>query len=654
MTTERILIMKSKKPVLISDTTFRDSHQSSFATRLRIEDMELVAEEMNRAGFYSMEVWGGATFDVCTRFLNEDPWERARILRRLLPDVKLTMLLRGQNLVGYRNYADDVVYAFVENAAEVGIDVFRVFDALNDERNFEAAFKAIKKAGKHIQGTISYSLTQPRLGGDIYNIDFYTKKAKRIVDMGADSICIKDMAGLLNPYDAFDLVTALKKAVPVPIQLHTHYTSGMASMTILKAVEAGVDIIDTCISTFGLRTSQPAIEPIVAALKDTDRDPGLNLDNLLKIAEKLESISPKYKKFLDNTKMAVIDTGVLKHQIPGGMATNLVSQLRGLQALDKLPLVYEELPRTRADLGYPPLVTPTSQMVGTQAVQNVLFGRYKIIPAQVKDYAYGLYGRPPVPINPEVQKMALKGYPRGEEPITCRAADMLEPEMEKGAKDIAGISTDVKDVLTYVLFPITGLKFLKWKYGLETPPEEVRPVTMEDVRREEEIVRKALSGEMSDKPVVEKTDSMREFNVFVNDSPYKVMIEEVGGSPVVSSVRRAAPAKPARKPEQAPAAPAPKPAPAPAKEPEAAKAPVEQLKAGAGDVEITAPMPGLLVRYEKKIGDPVAKDEPVVTIEAMKMQMALNAPEAGVVKGFNFSEGDSVEKNAVIAVISAK
>lgn len=655
--------MTKKNPVLISDTTFRDSHQSSFATRLRIEDMELVAEDMNRAGFYSMEVWGGATFDVCSRFLNEDPWERAKTLRKILPDVKLSMLLRGQNLVGYRNYADDVVDAFVEQAAEVGIDIFRVFDALNDERNFEAAFKAIKKTGKHIQGTISYSLTENRLGGEIFNIDYYTSKAKRIVEMGADSICIKDMAGLLNPYDAFELITALKKAVSVPIQLHTHYTSGMGSMTLLKAVEAGVDIIDTCISTFGLRTSQPAIEPIVAALRDTDRDPGLDLDVLLKIAGKLESISPKYRKFRDTTKMSVIDTGVLKHQIPGGMATNLVSQLRELQALDKLPLVYEELPKTRADLGFPPLVTPTSQMVGTQAVQNVLFGRYKIIPAQVKDYVYGLYGRPPVAINPEVQKMALAGYAKGDKPITCRAADMLAPEMEKAAKDIAGITTDVKDILTYVLFPITGLRFLKWKYGLETPPQEVMPVTLEDVRKEDELVKKALAGELEEKSGVEKTEAMREFNVFVNDAPYKVMVEEVGGSPVISSVRRVerrAPkvkkeaVKPAAKPVAAPEPKKAAPAASAAKAEPAKAAKPAPVQAAAGDISIKSPMPGLLVRYEKKPGDSVEKDEPVVTIEAMKMQMAVNAPEAGIVKGFNFAEGDSVAKDDVIALITRR
>ncbi len=640
--------MTKKKPILISDTTFRDSHQSSFATRLRIEDMEFVAEDMNKAGFYSMEVWGGATFDVCTRFLNEDPWERAKTLRRLLPNVKLSMLLRGQNLVGYKNYADDVVDAFVEQAAEVGIDIFRIFDALNDERNFEAAFKAVKKTGKHIQGTIAYSLTQPRLGGEIYNIYYYISKAKKLVEMGADSICIKDMAGLMNPYDAYALISELKKAVSIPIQLHTHYTSGMASMTLLKAIEAGVDIVDTCISTFALRTSQPAIEPIVAALAGTERDTGLNLDTLLSIAEKLESISPKYRKFLDNTKMSVIDTGVLKHQIPGGMATNLVSQLREMQALDKLPQVFEELPKTRADLGFPPLVTPTSQMVGTQAVQNVLFGRYKIISAQVKDYAYGLYGRPPAPINPDVLKLALKDYPKGSVPITCRAADMIAPEMEEAKKVVAGISTDIKDVLTYALFPMTGLKFLKWKYGLETPPPEVAPITLEDVRKQDEIVRRALNGELSDKPIVKKTENMREFNVFVNESPYKVMIEEIGGSPVVSSIRKAV--QPAPQISQV--------VPKETKQPEVkvVETPPKPsaVEAGQGDIEVRSPMPGLLIKNEKKVGDYVEKDEVVATIEAMKMQMAINAPEAGVIKGFNFSQGDSVEKNAVLAVLSRK
>jgi len=448
----------NKNPLKITDLTFRDGHQSLLATRVRTKDLEAIAPEMDKAGFWSMEVWGGATFDVMTRFLNEDPWERVRTLKKLMPHVQLQMLLRGQNLVGYRNYADDVVTAFVHHAADCGIDVFRVFDAVNDERNFETAFKAIKDSGKHIQGSLCYSLTEPKLGGPVYNIDYYVNKALIIQDMGADSLCVKDMAGLIAPDDAYNLVNALKQGLKVPICLHSHFTSGMADMSFLKATEAGVDIIDTCVAPFALRTSHPAIEPIVVALRGTLRDTGLNLEHLLKLGEYFESIGPKYRDFLDTTKMSVIDTRVLRHQIPGGMFTNMVAQLREANALDRLSEVYAELPRTRRELGYPPLVTPTSQIVGTQAINNVLFGRYKVISEQVKDYVYGLYGKPPAPIDPEVQKVILKGYERGEQPITGRAADILEPELDKAEEATKDIATDIGDVLIYALYPTTGMR----------------------------------------------------------------------------------------------------------------------------------------------------------------------------------------------------
>ncbi|MDQ7823097.1 MAG: pyruvate carboxylase subunit B [Candidatus Eremiobacteraeota bacterium] len=638
----------SEKPVLISDTTLRDSHQSSFATRMRIEDMLEVAKEMNRVGFYSMEVWGGATFDVATRFLNEDPWERCKTLRKHMPDVKLTMLLRGQNLVGYRHYADDVAEAFIDEAADVGVDIFRVFDALNDERNFITAFKAIKRNRRHIQAAISYSLTERRLGGPIYNIPYYVNKAKILADMGADSICIKDMAGILSPYDAYDLVSALKAEMELPIQLHTHYTSGMASMTLLKAIEAGVDIVDTCLAPFALRSSQPAIEPIVASLLNTSRDTGLDLERLFRIGEKLETIAPKYRQYLDTSRMAVIDTAVLMHQIPGGMTTNLVSQLKEANALDKLRDVFEELPRTRKDLGYPPLVTPTSQIVGIQSVQNVLFGRYKIISTQVKDYVYGLYGKPPAPIDPEVQRKVLAGYDKGETPITCRAADIIEPELEKAKKATKGLAKDMKDVLTYALYPITGMKFLKWKYGLEEPPPEVKPLTIDEVKKQNELVEKALKGllvEKPDKDAPDKGPGLRTFNVFVDEDHYKVEVEEVGGIPSVTSVSRMAP-PPEPVVEKPKPAPAPKPA-APA--PKAKKTPGVELKEG--ETAVQSPMPGLLIKYEKKVGDEVHEEENVVTIEAMKMQMAITAPVSGVIRAINFKSGDSVEKNAVLAVI---
>jgi len=489
----------TKNPLKITDVTFRNGHQSSLATRIRTEDMEGIAKEMDKAGFYSMEVWGGATFDVATRFLNEDPWERPRVLKKLMPDTPLQMLLRGQNLVGYRHYADDVVTAFVHHASEVGIDIFRVFDALNDERNLEASLKAIKACGKHAQLSICYSLTEPKMGGPIFNLDYYVNKALIFQDMGADSICIKDMAGLLAPDDAYTLIKALKQVLKVSVQLHTHYTSGMGSMTYLKAIEAGVDIIDTALAPFALRSSQPAIEPILVALQGTPRDTGLDLAHLFKLGEYIESIAPKYRDFLNQTRMSVIDTGVLVHQIPGGMTSNLVDQLKQSDALHRLNDVQEEIPRVRRELGYPPLVTPTSQIVGVQAVQNVIAGRYKLVPTQVMDYCYGLYGRPPAPIDPEVQKIVLEHYKQGQTPVTCRPADLLEPELDKAREAVKDFTQDIGDVLTAAIYPITGLRFLKWKYGLETPPPEVKPKTLEDIQREDELIAKAKAGKLVEK-----------------------------------------------------------------------------------------------------------------------------------------------------------
>lgn len=456
---------KIKNPVKIQDNTFRDGHQSLFATRMKTEDMVPVAEEMDKMGFWAMEVWGGATFDTMHRFLDEDPWERPRILKQYIKRTPFSMLLRGQNLVGYRNYPDDVARAFVEKACEVGIDIFRIFDALNDFRNFKTCVEVVKANGKHFQGAICYSLTERRMGGEVFNLQYYLDKARRLEDMGADSICIKDMAGLISPYDAYDLVKALKETVSVPIHLHTHYTSGMASMAYLKAVEAGVDILDCCMAPFALRTSQPAVEPIVAALYGTERDTGLDLKALLHLSAKLEPIAQKYSHLMDTTRVAVIDVGVLEHQIPGGMISNLVSQLKETNNLHRLPEVYEELPRARRELGTPPLVTPTSQIVGVQAVLNVLFGRWKMIANQVKDLCFGLYGETPTPIDPEVRKKALKGYKRGTEPYTGRPADILEPELPAVRQSLGDLAKTEEDVLIAALYPTTGREFLERKYG---------------------------------------------------------------------------------------------------------------------------------------------------------------------------------------------
>lgn len=458
--------MAGTKPIRITDLTLRDGHQSLFATRMTTDDMLPIAATMDSIGFYSMEVWGGATFDVMTRFLNEDPWERVKRLKQKMPNTKLQMLLRGQNLVGYRNYADDVVDAFVEKAAEVGIDIFRVFDALNDERNFIAAFKAIKKCGKHVQGAISYSLTEKRLGGPIFNIDYYIGKAKKIEDMGADSLCIKDMAGIISPYDAFELISQLKAHFTIPVHLHTHYTSGMASMSLLKAIEAGADGIDTCLAPFALRSSHCAVEPFVVTLKGTPHDPGFDLEKIAGIDDYLETIIPKYMSFADTTKFSVIDIGVLMHQIPGGMISNLVSQLKQAKAIHRLKEVYEEIPATRKDMGFPPLVTPTSQIVGVQSVFNVIAGRYKMISNEVKDYFYGLYGKPPAQVSDEIRQKALKGYARGTTPIETRPGDILEPELPKAREALKGITDDMGDILIYALYPMTGLEFLKKKHNI--------------------------------------------------------------------------------------------------------------------------------------------------------------------------------------------
>jgi len=645
---------KGKNPVKICDTTFRDAHQSSFATRMRMDDMKAIAPEMDKVGFYSMEVWGGATFDVCTRFLNEDPWERVRILKKLMPDTPLQMLLRGQNLVGYRNYADDVVDAFVKHSADVGIDIFRVFDALNDERNVRASFAAIKKSGKHIQGCLSFSLTENRIGGPVFTIDYWVKKAVTFQEMGADSLCIKDMAGLLSPYDAYDLIKALKEALKIPVELHTHYTSGMASMTCIKAVEAGVDIIDTALAPFALRSSQPAIEPIVAALQGTTRDCGLDLALLLKLDDYFESIAPKYRSFLDSSKMSIIDTGVLMHQVPGGMTTNLVAQLKEADALDRLHEVHAELPRVRKELGYPPLVTPTSQIVGIQAVQNVLFGRYKMISGQVKDYVYGMYGKSPAPIDPEVQKIVLKGYEKGETPYTGRAADLLKPEMEKARQETKDVAKDIGDVLVYAMYPQTGMKFLRIKYGLEPVPAAMKPKTLEQVKKEDELIAKALAGKLVEKVEPEKKEvpakgpGMRTFNVFVENDYFKVEVEPTGGAVITGPVAN----RPVAAPAQAASPPAaPKPAEAPPK-PEAKKEAAPAAAVGEGDVAVLVPMPGTVIRYQVKAGDKVKAGDIVVMLEAMKMENAIPSPTNGVVKAVNFGPGAAVKRGEVLAVIT--
>jgi len=640
----------AENPVKIMDLSIRDGHQSLFATRGRTEDMIPVAEMLDDIGFWAIETWGGATFDTMHRFLNEDPWERLRTLKRYIKKTPFSMLLRAQNLVGYRNYADDLALAFVDRAAENGMDVFRTFDALNDYRNFETVVSQIKKCGKHFQGCICYTLTEPRLGGEVYNLDYYVARAKSLESMGADSICIKDMAGLLSPYDAYALVKALKNAVSIPLHLHSHFTSGMSPMTHLKAIEAGVDIIDTCMTPYAYRTSHAALEPLVMTLLGTNRDTGFDIKKLAAINETLEKeVIPKYKHLLDDSKVSIIDINVLLHQTPGGMLSNLVNQLRDMDALDKIGEVYKELPRVRRDLGQIPLVTPTSQIVGVQTVNNVLHDtpdeRYKMITGQVKDLCYGLYGKTAIPIDPEVQKKALKGYPRGEDPISCRPAEVLEPELEKAKAEIGDLAVDMDDLILYAQFPVTGKKFLEWKYGKSEVPDSVKPITLEEVKEREELLKKAKEGALverkGDEP--EKSAALRTFNVFVDNEYFNVEVDPTGDPRLVSTaVAAAAPQAVAAPVVSTPVSAAPSPAP------------VAAEPAPAVDTDgtvILAPRPGMIIEFLKKEGDKVKKGDSVIILEAMKMENSLTAPSEGVIKSIKFGSGDSVAKGDVLCVV---
>jgi len=442
------------KPVKITDTTFRDAHQSLMATRMRTDTMLPIAEKVDEVGFFSLEVWGGATFDVCIRYLAEDPWERIRTLKRYIKKTPLQMLLRGQNVVGYRNYPDDVIIKFVEKAAENGIEIFRVFDALNDTRNMETAIKTVKKVGKHAQGTICYTISP------IHTTEYYVGTAKKLAELSCDSICIKDMAGMLAPQPAYELITALKKKVGLPVHLHSHSTSGMVMMTYLRACDAEVDILDTAFSPLAWGTSQPPVESVVAALKGTPYDPGFDVELLHEIAEYLRELREKYYdplKLID-PKAERVDASIIIHQIPGGMFSNLLEQLKEQNALDRLKEVLEEVPRVRKELGYPPLVTPTSQLVGIQAVFNVISGkRYSMVPKEIKDYVKGLYGKPPAPIDEEVKRKVIGD----EEPITCRPADLLEPALNKLPDEARPYIESEEDKLTYALFPQVALEFFR-------------------------------------------------------------------------------------------------------------------------------------------------------------------------------------------------
>ncbi len=446
---------EEKKPVKITETVLRDAHQSLIATRMTTEQMLPIIDKMDKVGYHSVECWGGATFDACLRFLKEDPWDRLRKLRDGFKNTKLQMLFRGQNILGYRPYADDVVEYFVQKSAANGIDIIRIFDCLNDIRNLETAVKAANKEKGHAQVALSYTL------GDAYTMDYWKNMARQIEEMGADSICIKDMAGLLLPYTTYELVKALKETVKIPVQLHTHYTSGEASMVYLKAVEAGVDVIDCAMSPLAMGTSQPPTESIVAALQGTEYDTGYDLDKLIEISDYFKPLREKYiESGLMSTKVMGVDVNTLKYQVPGGMLSNLVSQLKQQHAEDKYDEVLKEVPRVREDMGFPPLVTPSSQIVGTQAVLNVLMGeRYKMITKETKGIVKGEYGRTPVPIKPEIVEKIIGN----DKQITCRPADLLKPELENMKKECAEWTRQDEDVLSYALFGQVAVDFFKYR-----------------------------------------------------------------------------------------------------------------------------------------------------------------------------------------------
>ncbi len=442
----------ANKPVKIMETVLRDGHQSIAATRMRIVDMLPVLEKMDNAGYYAIEAWGGATFDACLRFLHEDPWQRLRLLKRNLPHTPIQMLLRGQNVLGYTNMADDVVNEFVKRSVDNGVSIIRIFDALNDTRNLETAMRATKAAGGHAQGCIVYTISPYHKDED------FVKLGKELVQMGADSICIKDMAGLLRPYSAYNLVKALKAEISVPIDLHTHFTSGMGDMTYLKAIEAGVDIVDTALSPFSCSTSQPCTESLVATLQGSEYDTGINLPLLHELADYFKGVKKDLVDDFNLNTNIPIDPKVLTFQIPGGMLSNLLNQMKEMGVANKYNELLEEMPRVRKELGYPPLVTPTSQIVGTMAVLNVALGRYKMIPREVKDLVAGKYGRTPAPIDPEVKRLAIGNA----EPITCRPADLIAPQLEKYRARLAEDgypNASMEDLLSYISFPEVAKAF---------------------------------------------------------------------------------------------------------------------------------------------------------------------------------------------------
>ena len=604
--------MTKAKPVQITEVVLRDGHQSLIATRLRTEHMLPICEKLDSVGYWSLEVWGGATFDACVRFLKEDPWERLRALRKALPKTRLQMLLRGQNLLGYRHYADDVVEAFVEKSAANGIDVFRIFDAMNDIRNLETSIRAVKKTGKHAQGTLCYT-TSP-----VHTIAAFVEQAKHMAGMGCDSIAIKDMAGLLTPYATGELVKALKAEVKLPLFLHSHATSGLAPLCQLKAIENGIDHIDTAISAFGGGTSHPATETMVAALKDTPHDTGLDLALLQDIAKYFWDVRKHYHQF--ESEFTREDISVQINQVPGGMMSNLANQLKEQGALDRIDAVFAEIPRVRADLGYPPLVTPTSQIVGTQAVMNVIGdGRYKTITNEVKRYLLGHYGAAQGIVNEELRRLAVGD----EEVIEVRPADLIPAELAKLRKEIGALANSPEDVLTYAMFPDIGKTFLEQRANGTLKPEALAP---HDRRKNSDI---GSSGSTPTEFVVDvhgesyqvaitgvgiKGTGKRHFYLTLDGVPQEVMFEALNEYQAETKAGRRQATQPGH---------------------------------------VTTNMPGNIVAVLVKEGDIVKAGQPVLVTEAMKMEAEVQAPIAGKVAGIFVAKGDRVTPGEVLIEIVA-
>ena len=604
--------------VHITDTVLRDAHQSLLATRMRTEDMLPICSKLDAIGYWSLEMWGGATFDACIRFLKEDPWERLRQLRKALPNMRLQMLLRGQNLLGYRHYSDDVVRAFVKSAADNGIDVFRVFDALNDVRNLQVSIEAVKAAGKHAQGAISYTISP------VHSIQQNVEMAVTMQKMGCDSIAIKDMAGLLTPMTTAELVKALVSAVDIPVHLHSHATAGLASMCQLKAIENGCRHIDTAISSLSGGTSHPPTESMVAAVRNTEYDTGLDLPALQEIGFYFYEIRKKYHQF--ESEFTGIDTRVQNNQVPGGMISNLSNQLKEQGALDHMNAVLEEIPQVRADLGYPPLVTPTSQIVGTQALLNVLSeSRYKNITNEVKLYLQGKYGKPPAEVNAAVRQMAIGN----EEVIACRPADLLNPEMDRLRNEIGSLAESEEDVLTYAMFPDLGREFLEQRQAGTLVPEVLEPLPGDSqsycaAATEFNV---GLHGENYHIKITGtgyKHDDTRAFFISIDGSPEEVIVESLDEVITSGSTELSRPTSKAKG--------------------------SSRLKATEPG-HVTTSMPGIIVDVLVTLGDQVAAGDPVLVTEAMKMETEVQAPIAGTIKAVHVKKGDSVNPDEALVEI---